>query len=381
MTYDVIVAGAGPAGAAAAYWLGDAGYRVAVLEKEALPRYKPCGGGVPRAVFDQFPFDFSRIIERWVRHVRFRFRDGREVVADLPDRSVAMVMRDRFDLHLLDHARADVQDQARVTALEQDESGVTVTTASGETLRARYLIGADGANSRVSRLVGLRGHQQMGAAVEAEVPVDDHLLEQYADTALFLFGMPSEGYLWIFPKADHLSVGIGALRDGASNMKHVLRREMARLGIQMDGVRLRGHPLPIHLRRERLHRGRVLLTGDAAGLMDPLLGEGIRHAVESGQLAARSLLNDNPQRYSEHVHREIGRDLLWGRRWAQLFYDHPWGSFELAVRNPLFVRDFLRLFAGEISYRRMAVRAIPNVLLGLGKRLPVRHGSDIEPTA
>ncbi len=371
-TYDVIVVGAGPAGAAAAYWLGDAGCRVAVLEKEELPRYKPCGGGVPRPVLDRFPFDFSTIIERWIRRVRFRFRDSREVVTELPDRSVAMVMRDRFDLHILSHAQAEVRDEASVTALVQDESGVAVTIASGETLRARYLIGADGAHSRVSRLVGLRRDRQMGVAIEAEVPVDDNLLEAYMDTALFVFGTPSKGYLWIFPKAEHLSVGIGTFRDRVSNMKHILRRETARLGIRIDGVRMRGHPLPVHLQREPLHRGRVLLIGDAAGLIDPLLGEGIRHAVDSAQLAAKSLLNDSPPSYSQRVHQEIGRDLLWGRHWAELFYNYPRACFEVAVRNPLFVRDFLRLFAGEISYRRMAARAIPNALLGLSKRLPIR---------
>ena len=380
MSYDTIVVGAGPAGAAAAYWLSCAGWQVIVLEKETLPRYKPCGGGVPRAVFERFPFDFSPIVERWVRQVRFRFRDGREVLTDLPDHSVAMVMRDRFDLHILTHARADVREEAQVTGLEQDGSGVMVSTASGETLRARYVIGADGANSRVSRLVGLRPNSQMGVAIEAEVPVDDDLVQEYVDTALFIFGTPSNGYLWIFPKAEHLSVGIGSFRGRVSDIRQILQREMARLGIAIAGVRLRGHPLPIHLKREPLRSGRVLLTGDAAGLVDPLLGEGIRHAVDSARLATESLLNDSPQSYSSRVNQEIGRDLLWGRRWAQLFYAHPRGCFELAVRNPLFVRDFLRLFAGEISYRRMAFHAVPNILLGLSGRLPVRRRSGIEPT-
>ena len=373
MTYDVIVAGAGPAGASAAYWLGEAGYDTLVLEKKKLPRYKPCGGGVPRAVFDRLPFDFSSVIERWVRHVRFRFRDGREVIAGLPDRSVAMVMRDQFDLHILSQARADVRDEEALASLDQDPSGVTVTTESGETLRARYLIGADGANSRVSRLAGLRGDGQAGVAIEAEVSVADRLLEEYADTALFIFGTPEKGYLWIFPKAGHLSIGIGAFRPRAVHLRSILQREMARLGVEMDGARLRGHPLPIHLGREPLQRGRVLLIGDAAGLMDPLLGEGIRHAIDSARLAVGALLNSRPDTYSVSVHEEIGHDLLWGRRWAQLFYRHPWSSFELAVRNPLFVRDFLRLFAGELSYRRMAIRAIPNVLLGLPNRLAVKQ--------
>jgi len=373
MRYDVIVVGAGPAGASAAYWLGEAGQRVLVLEKEQLPRYKPCGGGVPQAVFDCFPFDFSSVVERWIRRVRFRFRDGREVVASLPERAIAMVMRDRFDLHVLEHARAEVRDRSALTAMEQDKSGVAVTTASGKHFCARYLIGADGANSRVSRLAGLRQERWMGGAIEAEVPVSDELLKAYGDTAVFVFGTPPKGYLWVFPKAEHLSVGIGAFQQRVPNMRRILKREMGRLGIEIDGAQQRGHPLPVHLRREPLRRRRVLLVGDAARLMDPLLGEGIRHSVDSGRLAAECILSGDLQSYSECVHREIGRDLLWGRRWASLFYGYPRASFELAVRNPRFVREFLRLFAGEISYRRMAGRALPNLLLGLAFRSAVKQ--------
>jgi len=370
MTHDVIIVGAGPAGAAAGYWLGEAGCRAVVLEKRTLPRYKPCGGGVPKAVLDRFPFDLSPVVERWIRRVRFRFSDGREAVARLPDCPIAMVMRDRFDLRMIDHVQAKVRENAYVVALEQEATGVAVTTASGETLRARYLIGADGASSRVSWLAGLRRGRQMGVAMEAEAPVTEDLLEEYQDTALFVFGTPPNGYLWVFPKAEHLSVGIGTFQGRASNIKHLLQTEMAKLGIHIDGVRLRGHPLPVHLKHEPLHRGRVLLTGDAAGLMDPLLGEGIRHAVDSGRLAAESVLNDDPASYSRQVHQKIGRDLLWGRWWAHLFYRYPRASFELAVRNPRFVSDFLRLFVGETSYRRMTLRAVPNVLLGFSGRLP-----------
>lgn len=372
MRYDVIVVGAGPAGASAAYWLGEAGQRVLVLEKEKLPRYKPCGGGVPQTVFDRFPFDFSSVVERWIRRVRFCFRDGQEVMASLPERAIAMVMRDRFDLHVLEHARAEVRDRSPLTAMEQDKSGVAVTTASGNHFCARYLIGADGANSRVSRLAGLRQEGWMGGAIEAEVPVSDELLKAYGDTAVFVFGTPPKGYLWVFPKAEHLSVGIGAFQERVPNMRRILKREMGRLEIEIDGARQRGHPLPVHLRREPLRRRRVLLVGDAARLMDPLLGEGIRHAVDSGRLAAECILSGDLQGYSKCVHQEIGRDLLWGRFWASLFYECPRTSFELGVRNPRFVREFLRLFAGEISYRRMATRALPNLLLGLAIRSAVK---------
>ena len=145
------------------------------------------------------------------------------------------------------------------------------------------------------------------------------------------------------------------------------------LGVGVDSSPWRGHPLPVYCCHEELARGRVLLAGDAAALMDPLLGEGIRHAIRSGKLAAEAILGGQVSEYTSRVQREIGDDLLWGLRWARLFYAHPWGSFELGVRNPLFVRHFLRLFAGQMTYRRMAALAPFSVLLGLGRRLPAEY--------
>lgn len=373
MEYDVAIVGSGPAGASAAYWLTEAGRRVLVLEKEHLPRYKACGGGVPKSVFDRFPFDFSPVVEREISRVRFRFRDGREVRVDLPDRPGAMVMRDRFDLHILRHSGAEVREGALVNALVQDEAGVEVTTRQGETLRARYLLGADGANSRVARLVGLRRGRPLGATIEAEVPADNDLMEEYADTALFLFGTLSEGYLWIFPKAEHLSLGIGTFSQRGQKLREILKREMAELGIDIEGVPQHGHPLPIYLRHEPLHRGRVLLAGDAAGLVDPLMGEGIRHAVDSGRLAAEALLAGDLAAYTRRVHREIGADLLWGRCWARRLHEHPRASFELGARNPLVLQMLLHLLDGRTTYRRMAWDLLPNVLRGIGRRLPVEQ--------
>jgi flavin-dependent dehydrogenase len=279
-------------------------------------------------------------------------------------------MRDRFDYHILQHARTDVRDGCRMTEVRQDEAGVEVTTRSGETFSARYLVGADGANSRTARVVALRHKRRLGVAIEAEVPVAGDLLEEYSETALFLLGAQHWGYLWVFPKAEHLSVGVGAFVEHASGMKETLRYEMARLGIQMDGASQRGHLLPVYQQHEPLHQGRVLLAGDAAGLVDPLLGEGIRHAVDSGRLAAEAVLADDLAKYTRRVHREIGSGLLWGWLWARLLYNHPWGSFELAVRNPRFIVDFLRMLRGLTTYRQMAARIPLNLLLGIGQRLP-----------
>ena len=231
MNYDAIIVGAGPAGASAAYWLGAAGRRALVLEKAHLPRYKPCGGGVPKAALARFPFDFTPVIEREISRVRFRYLDGCEVVADIPARPVAMVMRDRFDLHILNHARAEVRDGTAVVGLRQDENGVEVITRGGETFGAPYLIGADGVHSRVARLVGLRSARELAFAIEAEAPADDQLLDAYAGTALFLFGTPPLGYGWVFPKAEHLSVGVGSFAARADRLRQTLEQHLSLIHI------------------------------------------------------------------------------------------------------------------------------------------------------
>lgn len=209
--HDVIAVGAGPAGATAAFHLGAAGWRVLVLEKERLPRHKPCAGGVPTSVLRRFPVDFSPVVERVVWRVRFRFADGREVAADLPEGAVVTVRRDRFDHYLVSHARAEVRDGAPVADIRQDGAGVEAVLASGETVRARYLILADGANSRLVRRVGLRQQRRMGITVEAEVPADDNLLTAFDNAALFLFGLPVSGYAWVSPNPTTFGINVAAL--------------------------------------------------------------------------------------------------------------------------------------------------------------------------
>ena len=146
------------------------------------------------------------------------------------------------------------------------------------------------------------------AALEAEVPVAPTVLEQYANTALFLFGSIRDGYVWVFPKGDHLSFGIGTLREGRYDLRRRLASAAACLGLDLGPARLRGHALPVYRQREVLQRGRVLLVGDAAGLMDPLSGEGIRHALCSARLASEAILAGDVASYSRRVYEHIGRD-------------------------------------------------------------------------
>ncbi len=352
--YDVIVVGAGPAGAMVAHALGRAGCQALVLERQKLPRYKPCGGGIPANVFATLPAACAQAIERQVTRVRFLL-GTQEVRHDLSGGTIAMVMRDRFDALLLAEAQAEVHDGEGVTAIEEELAGVQVRTAHGA-YRADYVVGADGAFSVVARAAGLRRGHAVGAALEAELPVAADFLEAQGDTAVFAFGTVRDGYAWLFPKAGHLSVGIGAFREGGHELRQRLAASAERLGLPAGDLRPRGHALPVYRRREPLQRQRILLTGDAAGLMDPLSGEGIRHALRSGRLAAEAIVAGGVAGYSARIHEEIGRDLDVGLWLARLFYRFPGLCFRLGVRDATIVGGMMRMLTGQAGYRELARR-------------------------
>ena len=371
--YDVIVVGAGIGGAAAAYFLGRADQQVLVLEKEALPRYKACGGGVPKSVFRYFSFPFDEVVESEIAAVRFSYSRRKEVTFPLPAKPVTMVMRDRFDALVLSQTRAEVRDSTTVIRVVEERDQVRVNTADGQELAARYLLGADGANSVVARALGLRQKKVLGAAIEAEVPVDGQTLAEYAQTALFEFGAVPGGYLWIFPKKEHLSVGIAVFGKSRADLRDILRREMSRFGIELDGTPLHAHPLPVHWYHERLATERTLLVGDAAGLVDPFLGEGIRYAVRSARLAAEAIAKDELKVYTSRVQQKIGAGLRRARWLARLFYGLPRLCFLLGVRNPRVVQAFADMLDERANYFDIS-KYIPSVLLGISSNTILETG-------
>jgi len=348
--YDVIIVGAGPGGATAAYCLGEAGKRVLVIEKDTLPRYKPCGGGLSLRMLEQvFPFSFDEVIEARVRTATFALGQ-REIRVPLPERGLATVRREKFDAHILAHAKADVRTGAAVRKVTERDDRVSVQTSDGAVYEGRYLIGADGAKSVVARDLGLRRGHAQAAAIEAEVPVAPELMARFGSDMTFIFGEIHEGYLWIFPKTDLLNVGIGGFHPQRGELQATLARVMARYGIPVDKSRWHGHPLPYYTHREPISTARALLVGDAAGLVDPLTGEGIRLAIKSGRLAAQAILAGSPEQYPKMIYRQIGMCHLWGLGLAHVFFQFQRAFFRLGVLNPLAARAFADMLADRSDY-------------------------------
>jgi len=294
-TRDVIIVGAGPAGAVLAYLLARFGLDVLVLEKATLPRYKTCGGGVTLKTLQNLPFDAGPVYECQAVGGILSYAGRQLLKADLGWTVAWTVMRGRFDHFLIQQAvmaGATLVEDVAVEGVTLHDDRVVVHSAKGD-YAARLLVGADGVNSGVARSLGLLPDRRVGVAVEAEVAVPPSGLEAQGAYATFDFGALPHGYGWIFPKQDHLSVGVFQAQPGkAAGLRQRLDQFIACQPALQGGQMLhfQGHPIPLGATRQPVDRGRALLVGDAANLADPWLGEGIYYAVLSARLAAPVML-------------------------------------------------------------------------------------------
>ncbi len=355
--FDVIIAGGGPAGASAAFFLGEAGRKVLVLEKESLPRYKPCGGAVSSRVLEQFPFSFEQVIRSRVKTISYAFGE-KIITVPVQDPSLCMVMRSEFDTYMLSQVKAEIRPGTQVRSVEETDNAVAIATGEGERIEAEYLVAADGANSIIARALGLRRKKTMAGAIEMEASVPDEILKRHESNPILIFGGMAVGYIWIFPKADHLSIGVGGLHPKPGELQAALEVNMKKFGISIREPVQHGHPIPIYGKRETLGTSRCLLVGDAAGLVDPVTGEGIRFAIKSGRLAAEAILDGKPELYTKRVDQSIGRNHRLGNALTNLFYRNlnPWYRFVL--RNPALSYGVVDMFADRIGYGRLLLRIV-----------------------
>jgi geranylgeranyl reductase family protein len=397
--YDLIVCGAGPAGAMAAATAAQAGLKVALLEKHHLPRHKPCGGGMPM-VMQQHLWDIApeAFIESDVAYMRHTWNFDQDVYlgAINPDGvshplSLWMVQRSIFDQALAQRAEragAELRDGLAVRSLDVATDGVTVqaqSVKSGATWtgKARYVIGADGANGVVVKATKLRQNRAIAIGLEVELPhtwgTGHESLRP--DTVHLEYGAIKPGYGWIFPKGDHLNIGAGLFpvkqqdmrqdRSARSALQAAVFTYMDKLGLTYDRDKtpFYGHPLPIWSGKEPLHEGRILLVGDAAGLINPLFGDGILHAVKSGKIAAEAIVEDAAPSYTQRIHTDIGTDFDAALKLSKFFYNWTHICFKYGVKYEKGTRYATELLAGELPLASVQNRAIKRLTRSVGAKV------------
>lgn len=370
---DCVVIGAGPAGSTAARELAARDIRVLLVDRAQFPRDKPCGGGVVISAAAQLPFSLDPVVERVVDTFRVTYRRRGSFLHHFGAPLAYMTQRTRLDAYLVERAcdaGVEFQDGRAIESVQIDAGVVAVRFRDGGQLSARAAVAADGANSVVRRSFQLPPFRS-AVALEAnlDVHVDagtDSVGQPWRDQIALDLGSIPGGYGWVFPKGDHLNIGVGGWPSTGPTLRRELDLYARSLGFDPAALHdRRGHHLPLRDPDSVLRLGPIAFVGDAAGLVDPLSGEGIGHAFHSGRLAAleidRLLRGDvaDLAGYEQAVRREIEPDLAVSRQLQTIFHQAPWIYTQVLQRSGRFWRAFCHIVRGESNYTRFKNRLGP----------------------
>ncbi len=349
--FDALVVGAGPAGSSTAIHLARAGAHVLVADKARFPRDKPCGGGLTGRALKRIPIDPSPVVERDVDRFLLRLRYGSSFARDHGEPLIRMTQRRRLDAFLVEHAAsvgAVVRDGCRVEGIEVDDAGVTAQVG-GEAVRADVVVGADGANGVVARSARLGEGVVRGVALEGNVPLEA-LAGDLERTAVIELAVLPGGYGWVFPKSDHANLGVGGWGREGPRLRGHLARLAAAHGLSPESLTdVRGHRLPMRRLGTPAGAGRVLLVGDAAGLVDPLSGDGMYEAFVSARLAADAIVAGDLEDYTDALSESLDRHAAASWAAKRAFDRYPRTVFA-AARAPGVFNVVAGLLCGDVAH-------------------------------
>jgi geranylgeranyl reductase family protein len=389
--YDAIVVGAGPAGSVTAYRLASEGASVLLLDRARFPRDKPCGGGLTVRALRQLPFAVDPVVEHEVATLELRLRYGPSYERRSSEPLILMTQRRRLDAFLAEQASgagAEFRDGAKVTAVRETGGGVEVDV-DGRTERGATLVGADGANGVTATQLGLGTNPTYGVALEGNLPYAEIGEARYRGKAVVELATLPGGYGWVFPKGDHANFGVGGWERTGPELRTHLKRLCREHGVDDSKLEsLRGHRLPLRRPDAPLARRRTLVVGDAAGLVDPLSGDGMYEAFVSARLAAAAVLDvlagedGSVEPYDPALRRALGR--LAAASWSAKHAFDRFPRVAFALSRPRFVWPVVEgILRGDVTnpeaspgIGRSAVRTVLWLSRKLGSPGPTYRAAD-----
>ncbi len=357
--WDIAVVGAGPSGSTAAYLLAKMGFKTLLLDMKNFPRSKPCGGGITLKAGKlllklNLPLE---PVEAYHKEVIVRGY-GREVVVSTSSNeyAIAVVRRDEFDKRLLDEAISNGATfrVSKVCGIKRIGESLKLLGADEE---ARYVIGADGANSIIATSSGIRGawdKRDLIIGVEGIAP--------YYEKLTFMVDAAPYGYGWIFPRTNDSNAGVGGMVEKSSEILSAFKAFSLKYHVKMAGswvIPAGGHEKPIT-------KDRILLVGDAAGLADPLTGEGLYYAIRSSLEAAKSFESEEPSEEYLQRMKPIIEELRAKRRAAKIIIPRIRFFFDLFTSYPEIARRYMLTSIGKVEFKdfwRWSVKKIPRALV------------------
>ncbi|MDE9366853.1 geranylgeranyl reductase family protein [Luteipulveratus sp. YIM 133132] len=379
--HDVAVVGAGPAGSSAARAAALAGARTLILDRARFPRYKTCGGGLIGATLAHLPDDLDLPVQQRIDRVVLSCRGRRETTRSADRPVLTLVNRSELDERLLASAAragAEVRQGVAVTAVTERDDHVELTTADGP-VRARWVVGADGSTSRIGRYVGVQLAQtDLGLEVELD---PGEQAERWKGRLALDFGGERGAYAWVFPKDGALTVGVIMAKGAPEQTRRYLAEFIAQHGLDgLAELRSSGHLTRCRTPDSPLGRGRVLVAGDAAGLLEPWTREGISYAVRSGLLAGAAAASGTtapsggsaPEAVLAAYTRDIGavlaREMAAGAALLATFERWPGLMVRVLTTGPWGWRAFRAITTGDATLERLVRRRTARVgLAALGR--------------